>query len=267
MFIEGKITDAAGNVLTDVQVTTGLISTGELYYPYETWPQGIYAVNVPDSEMNAGGLFIKKAGFKDTRVSFATLAYYENDIVLQKGGSNNLLLLAAGAGTLLLIAKRKKSMGKITKEDAQTGVIVAGGVLGWVLLKQLFEALGIFKDAAEVNLDNAATNPNSFWNPNYWKTIPAGTQYTNPITTEQARVLCTQIYNAITWYNDNEEAVKAVFRSLPSRAAASFLCNVFAVTYGEDLLSWLRGGTWPQDRLSDQDVFEITQFVNRLPAY
>lgn len=266
MFIEGKILDKAGNVLNDVQVTTGVVSTGELYYPYETWPAGIYAINVADEYLNSGGLFIKKPGYKDARVSFATLAYYNSDIVLEK--SNGMLLLAAGAGALYLITREnKKSMGKITKEDAQTGVIIAGGVLGWVVIKKVLEALGIFADQAQVNLDAAATDPKSFWNPQYWQTLPAGQQYTRPITLDQAKVLCTQIYNAITWYNDNEEAVKAVFRSLPSRAAASFVCYVFSAMYGEDLLSWLRGGNWPQDRLSDEDVFEITQFVNRLPAY
>lgn len=267
MILEGTITDQQGNILNDVEVTTGNVGTGELFYPYETFPQGYYKVDIDYNPVATDGLFVKKTGFKPVAVPFSTLLYNDNDIVLMPGGSSLLVPALIGLGTLYLVSDDSKKVGAITKENAQTGVIIAGGVLGWIVVKEVFELLGIFKDQAEVGLDNASTDPRSFWNPQYWRSLPAGSSYTRPITYDQAVALAAQIYNAIGWVNDNEEAVKAVFRSLPSRAAASFVVYAFGNVYGADLLSWLRGGSWPQDRLSDEDVFEITQFVNRLPAY
>lgn len=177
------------------------------------------------------------------------------------------LVAAAIAAGVILLPGEKEKVGEITSDNAKTGLIIAGGVVAWVLLKDLLEALGIFRSQDTVNLDNAATDPNSWWNPNYYLTKPDNISYTRPITTAQAIELADRIYDATGWVNDNEEAIKSVFRSLPSRAAGSFLAAVFQARYQMDLLSFLRGGSWPQDRLSDADVNEITQFVNRLPKY
>lgn len=273
MILQGYITDEQGNVLQNIYVTTGDMNTKEIWYSYELWPQGNYSVNVPDDQINSGGgLFIKKEGYQDLQVSFATLAYYDSTIVMQKGaGSNNSVLwigAAVAAAVLYQNSSSKKKVGEITEGQAKAGLYIAGGVLAWVLLKDLFEALGIFKSKEEIQLDNAANNPGSFWNPNYWLSKPDNIPYTQPVVTlPQAQYFAEQIFDAMSWYDDKEEVPIGIFRSMPSQAAASFLCYVFQKTYGYDMLSWLRGGVWPKDRLSDADVADITNFVNRLPKY
>lgn len=172
-----------------------------------------------------------------------------------------------GAGLLLAASDENKKVGEISRENVTTGFYIAGGVLTWVLLKKLLESLGILDPTSTVNLDNAMTDPNSFWNPNFWRSKPPNVNYTNPITLAQAETLSRSIYNAFSWYNDNEEQAIAVFKSLPSQAAASFLAHVFQQMYNADLLTFLRGGSWPQDRLSDSDVYMIHNYVMNLPKY
>jgi hypothetical protein len=74
-----------------------------------------------------------------------------------------------------------------------------------------------------------------------------------------------QILDSFGAFNDNEEQAIAVFHQLKTKANVSFLAEIFYRMTGQDLLTYLRGGIWPQDRLSDSDVNAINQFLSKLP--
>jgi len=190
------------------------------------------------------------------------------------------VLIGAGIVGLAFLADDKKRRGAVGNPAA---LLAAGSLfkdpvvkyatlgLGAYLIFQLFggvnsilEKLGLKESQDTKDLDNTAEDPGSWWSPAFYKNAPNGALL---LTVAKADEYAKQIYDAIGVLNDNEEAVKAVFRNLKTQSQGSFLADRFAFKYGADLLSWLRGGTYPQDRLSDADVNEITNYVNNLPNY
>jgi hypothetical protein len=152
---------------------------------------------------------------------------------------------------------------KIGKDEK---IILLGvGAVGLVyfgLLNPLLKFIGV-KDSAETTaLNNTATDVNSPWLPGYWKTVPGAMI----LTMSAAEKMATTLYDSFGWFNDNEDQAKAVIRSLKFKTQLSFLAQIFYQKYGLDLLSFLRGGMYPQDRLSDADVSELNTFINKLPT-
>lgn len=135
------------------------------------------------------------------------------------------------------------------------------GVIYFGLLNPILKFIGI-KDSEETTvLNTTATNVNSPWLPNYWKSVPGAMI----LTRASAKQMADTLYNSFGWFNDSEDQAKAVIRSLKFKTQLSFLSQVFTEIYGYDLLSFLRGGTYPLDRLSDADVNELNSFINKLP--
>jgi hypothetical protein len=150
----------------------------------------------------------------------------------------------------------------INKEDKIILIAVSGiAVVYFGLLNPLLKYLGI-KDSEETKLlDNEASATGSPWNPNFYKSVP------NAIILKRAYAenLAQTIYNSFGYFNDNEEQATGAIKSLMFKTQVSFLSQVFYELYKQDLLKFLRGGNYPQDRLSDKDVNELNLFVNKLP--
>lgn len=142
------------------------------------------------------------------------------------------------------------------------GLVVVGKAFG--VLDKVLEALGFQDSAAKRHLDESAGNAASFWTPTFWQNSPTGALLLTSAAAEQD---VSDIYSAIGWFNDDEDAVKGVFRRLKTQSQVSYLADYFEKKYHQDLLSFLRGGNWPQDRLSDADVNELDAFVSSLPKY
>lgn len=264
MEITGYIVNEKNQQLTGATFSWVNLSDGSVVLP-PVVTDGTYRViiDLPQVDKN-DYLKISMPGYETT--FFPVLEYLASPASLIVRKKFPFLLLAAGVGVAYALSDGKQ-VGAIDSDKVKTGLYITGGVVGFVLLKQLLETLGIWKSAATVNLDNASTNPNSFWNPHFWETKPAGINYTNPISLETARAYADSIYNSMTWYDDNEDRIISLFKTLPSQAAASFVSAAFAAYQHKDLLTFLRGGMWPNDALSDSDVNEINNFVNRLPKY
>jgi len=145
-------------------------------------------------------------------------------------------------------------------------IVLAGaaavGVLYFGLLNPLFKFLGI-KDTAETkNLDLASQNPGSPWNPNFYKSISNAPLMQRVYTESLAR----SVYDSFGLFDDNEEQAIAVIKSIQFQTQLSWLADIFYQLYNQDLLTFLRGGNWPQDRLSDADVNALNSFILKLPV-
>lgn len=186
----------------------------------------------------------------------------EYDFALEPTSSNLLPIVGIAAAGLYFANRNKKRVGKLTTGDAVPWAAVGVGVLGFSLLRQLLEKLGIWDSADTKELNTDATDPGSPWNPNYWRNF---TTYTYAITQSTGNSYAKEIYDAFGAFNDCEECAKAVFKRLRTKANVSFVVWCFSNLYGQDLLNFLRGGFWPQDRLSDADVNEINNYIKNLP--
>jgi hypothetical protein len=177
------------------------------------------------------------------------------------------LILAAAVGVIWWYfgKKKKNRLGgfDIDKKDIISIFWLVGGVISFGLIKRLLESLGIWKSQDSKDLDNASMNPNSFWSPTYYLQFSS---YSYAIYRTDAERWAREIYDAMGAFDDCEECVIGVIRNnIRTKANMSYLCAVFQDLYGQDLLTWLRGGFWPKDRLSDADVAVINNYVSKLP--
>lgn len=150
-------------------------------------------------------------------------------------------------------------------KDNEKIILVGAGAVALVyfgLLNPVLKFLGIKESTETRELETASVSPNSFWNPNFWS-LQEGATILRVAVAEQ---LAKDIWDAFGAFNDCEECVIGVFKTLRFQTQASFLAFTFQRMYGQDLLTFLRGGSWPQDRLSDADVSEINRFINNLPV-
>lgn len=142
------------------------------------------------------------------------------------------------------------------------GVVVVGSMLG--AFKGLLELLGLKDTQDTKDLDATSQSAGNFWSPTFYQQAPSGSLL---LTMAAAEEYSRQIYNAVGPFNDDEEAVIGVFKKLKTQSQVSFLADVFSTKYQSDLLSFIRGGNWPQDRLSDADVNTINKYILSLPKY
>jgi hypothetical protein len=211
------------------------------------------------------GVYFTAPGYKGKVVSMSQLMAQPN-VTLEN--SIPVFAIALVLGAVMIMRKRGK-IGAFGTSDVMTIFYLLGGVIAFTLIKKILEKFGIWDSQDTKDLDHASEDPNSFWNPVFWQTAkPANAQWTYAITYSTAVDYAKQIYDAFGVFNDDEEAVIGVFKLCRTKANASYIAYAFQHEYGEDLLKFLRGSwIWPQDRLSDADVNEINQYINRLPKY
>jgi hypothetical protein len=137
----------------------------------------------------------------------------------------------------------------------------------------LGETLGIKDDEADRKVNKIIQNISvaSPWSPAFYKSAPAGT---NIKTTAFIDSVAKLVWTSFTTFgqnfslgNDDEAQCIGAFKMLKSKAQVSFLCERFYHLYRQDLLPYLQGGTWPQDRLSNDELTIITDYVASLPKY
>lgn len=174
-----------------------------------------------------------------------------------------LLVIAA----VIAYRKKTKKIGAFDMSNIFPILLLVGGVIGFSVVKIILEKLGLWKSQETKDLDNASSDPNSFWSPNYWQLKPASQQWTYLIDETTARQWAKEIYDSFGAFNDCEECVIAVFKRCRTKANCSFLAWEWQKVYGEDLLTYIRGGNWPSDRLSDADVSTINKYISGLPNY
>jgi hypothetical protein len=250
------VSDPGGTPLTQVLELEGT--------DYEAWSTGEQAYRT--------AVLFKAPGYKDKTVKLSDLYYNGADVYLDKKDAEiPLWVIGAVLGAALFILKKKKKadkkVGFLDMSDIMPIFFIVGGIIAFDLIKKVLEKLGLWKSPDTKELDDMASDPNSAWSPNFYKTKPANASWTYPITTSTADQYAKDIYNSFGGFNDCEECVKAVFKKLRTKSNLSFLAEIFEQKYDSDLLDFVRGGWWPQDRLSDADVAEINRYIKQLPNW
>lgn len=141
-------------------------------------------------------------------------------------------------------------MNKVNPLVLYTAIGFAGYFL---VIKPLLESLNVMdtkeeKDAEKLRQSTEKSGFKSdYWNPNF--TAKPG--YKAFLLTESsARALVDKLWNASGAFNDDEEAVYAVFRTLRYKTQVSFLAYWFNKLKKKDLYTWLRDSVLNQDELN-----------------
>ena len=144
-------------------------------------------------------------------------------------------------------------------------LLIGGGVIAFFAIKKLLIKFGIASGPGTQQTINELTNPGSPWKPEYWKKGSGALLIKNAVADKYA----TTIHNAFTVFQDDFNAIVSVFSQLKTKSQVSYLAQKFAEKYNEDLLQFLTngGGILPWDGLSDSQLLQITNYVNKLPAF
>ena len=148
---------------------------------------------------------------------------------------------------------------KISTTDV---LLIGGGLLAFTAVKRILIAAGIAAGQGTQAASQLITDPNSYFKPSYYKRTGGSL-----IRRADAERYARQIHSAFGIFQDDFNAIVAVFCRMPSKAAISFLADVFSQIYKEDLLTFLTngGGILPWDGLSDNQLKQLLALTNKLP--
>lgn len=218
------------------------------------------AYTIDGDESGIAGMMItfSATGYANLVTTVADLLTYGGNIHLEKSNSAVLPIVLTVAA--LAMVKNKKTVGATTN-DIMPVILVGGVVFGIHLLSRLFDKLGFGGDPTT----GEQSNPDSPWKPSYWRQYSA---FTYAINREQAEQYAATIHGAFTIFQDDYNAIMSVFSDLRTKSNVSYLSDVFAQVYSEDLLGFLGngGGILPWDGLSKDHLQTILSYVNKLPT-
>jgi hypothetical protein len=144
-------------------------------------------------------------------------------------------------------------------------VFAAGGALVLYLgvLNPLLKKLGFKKSDEEKANDEAAIKIPG-WDPNFYRSAPSGSLI---LTSAAAENFAKTLYNAFGFWNDDEEAVYGVIKSLKTQSQLSFLAAKFFEKYQKDLYEYLRGAQHSWHRLEEEELAYVNKLVAAMPKY
>lgn len=188
-------------------------------------------------------------------------------VVVKASGKGYLWLLALLP--LFLIKDQQKAVSG-TGITTATVVTVGIGILflkGFGILNSILEGLGLQKSKEDVIFEEEQANPYSAFNPNFWKYAQEQGHEVLILTVAGYAKLRDQLISAFGYLDDDEQVAIGVFTSMRTKSQVSFFAYMWQQEGRGDLLQYLRGGAWPQDRLSTEEVNQIINYVNKLPNY
>ena len=142
------------------------------------------------------------------------------------------------------------------------------GVGGYFAFNKILEAFGIKDTAAEEAAAKAAAkalkeqeSKYNFWSGIAAVKIAVGSKQTiKLLTAKDANILAKRIYNSFGTFNDDEEALFAVFRELRYQSQVASLVDAYRSLYKLDLLNTLKA------KLSDAELSEVIYIITTIPT-
>jgi hypothetical protein len=161
-------------------------------------------------------------------------------------------------------------MKKKDRENIQF-LLITGGALfiaykAFGAFKGIFESLGLSNSAADISVMTTQQDPGSPWSPLYYKTLQRQGKNIMLLTQASADLLAKQIYESTGAFTDNWPPAFGAIKQAKYKTQISFLAERFKAKYNADLITWLPGGMWPQDRFSNDEVNQAIEYVKKLPT-
>jgi len=195
-------------------------------------------------------------------------------VIVTSGGKKDnytWLLIAAGAAILLSEKKKKAAVGKIEFNTSTviTGAAILVALKGFNLLDQLLAAFGLGKDKDDRAFDDENADPESPLKPTIYTNAPTDKRtkamaYVQPKATQWGN----DLISSFGYFYDDEAQAIGVFKKFRSQIEASCFAYIWEDTWGyPDLLQWLKGESYPNDRLDTGEINEIIAYLHALPLY
>lgn len=150
----------------------------------------------------------------------------------------------------------------MAKEDNSKYLLYGGGlILLYLAGNKLFQKLGIVKDkeALEADAANAQLESENYFDPAYYEERKK--LYTVLSLSDGGVAYAKKIYNAKGYFNDDEDTVYGVFRSLQSKTQVSLVAKAFFGLYGKDLKNYLQP---PNGFLNQSEWNQVVSICSKL---
>lgn len=111
----------------------------------------------------------------------------------------------------------------------------------------------------------SVADPKSFWSPNFHKNAPKGAHL---MTYADCETLFVDISKCWGYFSDDFKKIKDLFaKRIGYQSSFSFFCDHLLKNKGFTLRDYLVGGTWPNDRLSEDEISQIHNIILSKPKY
>jgi hypothetical protein len=154
----------------------------------------------------------------------------------------------------------------VKNQKIDYNLLIAGGLLigVFILFKKVGSAgsglLNIFgKNTEEENQQLSELKEANYWNfQAFLNDAPAGALL---LTMSYSLDLVNQLWDATGYFNDDEQAIYGVFRSLKTRSQVAFLAKRFFELKQQDLYSYL------ENYLNDSELLNVKGIIDSKPMY
>jgi hypothetical protein len=115
---------------------------------------------------------------------------------------------------------------------------------------------GLIKNQSDVDA-NAILTGNAF-DPKFWKKGGAGTLI---LTDASAKFLAQSVYDSKGFFNDDEDKLYGVFKSLKTKSQVSYLADVFQHIYKRDMITYINSF------MNNNELSVLKKIVDGLPNF
>jgi hypothetical protein len=147
------------------------------------------------------------------------------------------------------------------KIDPNTLIKAGISLAGLFIVYRLLQKTGLLPTAestqAAQNLQQLESA--SVWDYNkFLGTLPAGALL---LTQNGAAAYVDDLWNATSWYNDDEQAIYGVFRAMKTQSQISALAKRFNQLKAQDLYSYLK------NYLNEEELLTVKKIIDQKPKY
>ena len=149
------------------------------------------------------------------------------------------------------------------KNNIDPNIIIKAGVslAGLFIVYKLLQKTGLLPSAestqAAQNLE--ALESSNYWNYNdFLQKAPGGHAL---LTQSGAAAYVDTLWDATSWYNDDEEAIYGVFRAMRTQSQIAALSKRFNELKGQDLYSYLK------NYLNEEELLTVKKIIDQKPKY
>lgn len=169
-------------------------------------------------------------------------------------------------------SKKKQSVGEIgfNMPTVITGAAIIVGLKAFNILDQLLSVFGLGKDKDDKDIEQENADPNSPLKPNIYINATSANKQKARTALPDSKLtsLGQRLIDAFGSWNDDEAQAIGVFKNFRTKNEASYFADTWENTWNyPDLLQWLKGDAYPNDRLDTGEINQILKYLDNLPMY